>query len=358
MRILFALDSPAWPDSVNGAVITVHEYALELVALGHSVAVLGRLVTGGWRNLRLRLLAKASGQGLAMDTRAGYPVYRSWLVNKAVARVCAAFQPDVAVVFAGEMTPLARALEQAGPRIWLYHHAKSRFNDTGFNPSPTWGQMACSAFLADSYAARHGARPAVVPPFVRREKYEVPKTGNSVLFVNPIPDKGVDVALALAEYRPDVHFVFLESWSLSSDSLTRTRERTRRLRNVSWRPPTHDMRTAFSSARLVLIPSRVEEAWGRLPAEAACSGIPVLASAIGGLVESVGSAGRLVLPDAPMEDWFRAFGGLWDDPQAYERHALAARAMAQRQDSTPRRCALRMVAQLEGPPGLARAPAA
>ena len=355
MRILFALDAPAWPDSVNGAVITVHEYALELLALGHSVAVLGRLATGGLHNLRLRLAAKASGHGLAVDTRAGYPVYRSWLVGKAAAPVCAQFRPDVAVVFAGEMTPLARALERAGPRIWLYHHAKSRFLDAGFAPSLTWGQMACSAFLADSFAARYGARPIVVPPFVRREKYQVAKTGRSVLFVNPIPDKGLDVALALAEHRRDVHFVFLESWSLSNDSLARTREQTRRLQNVSWRRPTHDMRTAFSGARLVLVPSRVEEAWGRLPAEAACSGIPVLASAVGGLVESVGSAGRLVGPDAPIEDWFQAFAGLWDDPQAYERYAEEARAMAQRQESTPRHCALKMAALLEGLPAQATA---
>ena len=352
MRILFALDAPPWPDSVNGAVITIHEYAIELIKLGHRVAVLGRFSPAGWHSLLLRVTAKANGTGIAKETRAGYPIYRSWAVCEAASVVCADFRPDVAVIFAGEMNPLAKALAQSVQRIWLYHHSKSRFLDASFQPSPAWGQMACSSFIADAYAAEHGSRPAVIRPFIRREKYEVPKTGESVLFVNPIPDKGVDIALALAEHRPDVNFIFLESWSISNDSRSRLKERTQRLKNLTWRRATSDMRAAFCSTRLVLVPSRWEEAWGRLPGEAYCSGIPVLASAIGGLRESVGSGGRLVSPQASVEEWLQHFSAIWDDQQAYAQYARAARAMAEDEGARPEVCAHRMLEVLGRTPSL------
>lgn len=346
MKILFALDAAPWPSSVNGAVITMHEYALELIKLGHQVAVFGTLSDSGWRSLLLRVIAKANGTGIARDERSGYPIYRSWAVCEAASGVCADFKPDVAVVFAGEMTPLALALERTGSRIWLYHHTISRFLDAGFQPKPDWGQMACSAFIANAYAAAHGSTPAVVRPFTQREKYHVPRRGNSVLFVNPIPDKGVELALDIAEYRQDVKFIFLESWTISNESLLRVRGRARRLSNITWQRPTDDMRAVFSSTRLVLIPSRWEEPWGRLPREAYCSGIPVLASAIGGLVESVGSGGRLISPSATVADWLAAFSAIWDDQAEYERYSRAALAVSNQQESTPEICARAMVSLL------------
>ena len=63
------------------------------------------------------------------------------------------------------------------------------------------------------------------------------------------------------------------------------------------------MAREYAQARILLVPSVWEEAWGRVVTEAQLSGIPVLASAIGGLPESVGPGGILVPPGSDVEVW-------------------------------------------------------
>ncbi len=63
------------------------------------------------------------------------------------------------------------------------------------------------------------------------------------------------------------------------------------------------MKQVYRSAKLILMPSMWEEAWGRVATEAQFSGIPVIASNRGGLPESVGPGGVLLDPDGPLEPW-------------------------------------------------------
>jgi glycosyltransferase involved in cell wall biosynthesis len=75
------------------------------------------------------------------------------------------------------------------------------------------------------------------------------------------------------------------------------------------------MRRIYQSARIVLVPSILNEAWARVVTEAQISGIPILASDRGGLPESVGPGGILVDPDADISDWEKALSRLWDVKQ-------------------------------------------
>jgi len=83
------------------------------------------------------------------------------------------------------------------------------------------------------------------------------------------------------------------------------------------------------------MPSQWEEAWGRVATEAQLSGIPVLASRIGGLPESVGPGGILVEPTAPLDDWLAALSRMWDDKQQYEALAQEAPKYSQRPQIQP-----------------------
>ncbi|HBX93691.1 MAG TPA: glycosyl transferase family 1, partial [Hyphomonas sp.] len=47
------------------------------------------------------------------------------------------------------------------------------------------------------------------------------------------------------------------------------------------------------------------------------SGIPCVATKIGGLSESVGEGGILISPDATIDDWVSAVRKLWDDQGFY-----------------------------------------
>jgi glycosyltransferase involved in cell wall biosynthesis len=81
----------------------------------------------------------------------------------------------------------------------------------------------------------------------------------------------------------------------------------------------------------------LEESWGRVASEAQVSGIPVIASATGGLPEAVGPGGILIEPGAPLAQWVRALRSLWDEPAFYAQLSGRARAHAERPEGDPQR---------------------
>jgi hypothetical protein len=75
------------------------------------------------------------------------------------------------------------------------------------------------SILPTSMRENLGISPIRVPPLVRPECYQVESRRKNVTFVCPVPKKGLDIAIALAERRPDIPFVFVESWPLGSPRL-------------------------------------------------------------------------------------------------------------------------------------------
>jgi glycosyltransferase involved in cell wall biosynthesis len=113
--------------------------------------------------------------------------------------------------------------------------------------------------------------------------------------------------------------------------------------NVTIRDNTADARTIYRDTRVLLMPSSYES-WGRCAVEAACSGIPTLASPTPGLLEALDSAGnfmhvavselpesgiaaRLVPEQGPVELWQDALGRL-DDADYYTQRSEAAKRRA------------------------------
>jgi glycosyltransferase involved in cell wall biosynthesis len=192
--------------------------------------------------------------------------------------------------------------------------------------------LATSRDLARRFAEEFGLVAQVIPPLVRRDRYEVEPRRENVTFVCPLPEKGLDIALGLAARRPDIPFVFVESWGLHAVRRLGLNRSLRATPSVTCRRPTADMRTVYRDARVVLVPSRLPEAWGRVVSEAQVSGIPALASDCGGLPESVGRGGILVDPDAGLEEWERALARMWDDETEYQRLVERAKEHSRRPD--------------------------
>jgi glycosyltransferase involved in cell wall biosynthesis len=90
------------------------------------------------------------------------------------------------------------------------------------------------------------------------------------------------------------------------------------------------MKAIFRQTRLLLAPSRWEEAWGRVASEAQCSGIPVVGSSRGGLPEAIGPGGTVLDYDAPLAEWVGAVRRLWSDPASHAAVSAAARAYSLR----------------------------
>jgi glycosyltransferase involved in cell wall biosynthesis len=83
------------------------------------------------------------------------------------------------------------------------------------------------------------------------------------------------------------------------------------------------MRVVYASSRLVVVPSRVEETFGRVAAEAMVSGIPCVVSDRGGLPQVVGDTGKIVEDVESIDAWIDAIGGALKnhDSEAQKRRA-------------------------------------
>ena len=103
-----------------------------------------------------------------------------------------------------------------------------------------------------------------------------------------------------------------------------------RLPNVRFSRLVSDVRQIYKDAKIVLVPSQVDEAWGRVVSEAQCSGIPAVYWRSGGLPEAAGDAGICLEKTAPAGEWVNAINELWTNTETFNRLSATARATAEK----------------------------
>jgi glycosyltransferase involved in cell wall biosynthesis len=319
MRLLFANPHPYLPDTTSGRDVSIHEQALRWRAEGIEVGV----------------FCERAGTGTVFerDVALGYPVYRTGNPVAGFGAVLAHWKPDVAIYpFAPPSFPLLTLGLQTGVKAVL-HVTNVEGADLASSPlaRPEIMLIAVSDFAARRIETLLGTRPPVVPPLIEPERYRVAqpmgsKTGDAVLLVNPSLRKGIELFFRMAEARPDIPFLAVESWTVHDAWRTVLMNRARALHNVELWTPVEDMREAYARARLILMPSVHEETFGRVVAEAQLSGIPALVSDRGALPETLGGGGLVVPLDAGIDAWLEALDRLWSDPAVYGRCAAAALA--------------------------------
>jgi glycosyltransferase involved in cell wall biosynthesis len=327
MRILFANPHPYLPESTSGREISIHSLALRWGAQGIAVAVCAERAS--------------AGGAFARDEALGYPVYRVAKPLAGFGAVLAEWRPSVAIYPFGPLSlPLVALGLQAGVKAAL-HVTNIESSDLAANPlaRPEIALVANSDFTARRIETLLGIRPPVVPPLIEPERYRVERAGDSVLLVNPSLRKGAELFFRLAEARPEIPFLAVESWPIGGAWRTVLMNRARALGNIALWPVVEDMREAYARARLVLMPSVHEETFGRVVAEAQVSGIPALVSARGALPETLGQGGLAVPLDAGLDPWLQALDRFCTDPAFYTQCAEAALAESTRGDRAPDRIA-------------------
>lgn len=332
LRILIASCHPYIPELRGGAQSSTHELALALRKRGHAVAVVAGLAGSGWFGFVRRVGLKVPGRAWVFDRQLGYGVYRTWFPARQIVPMCHHFGPDVVMLQSGFPVTLAQALAPTGiPMVVYLHNVET--DDLGGNPTALGNLtfIANSRFTADRFARDYGISSHVIYPMVDQARYATPTTRENVTFINPHPHKGVDIALGVAQACPDIPFVFVRAWTLSSHEEIELFDRLRGLPNVSVIGPTSDMKDVYGKCRIILAPSRWEEAFGRIAAEAHISGIPVVGSNRGGLPEAIGPGGVTLDIEAPVVQWAAAIRRLWQDEQHYAELSQAALRYAQRE---------------------------
>jgi glycosyltransferase involved in cell wall biosynthesis len=181
--------------------------------------------------------------------------------------------------------------------------------------------LAVSEFVRGVLKKRFGRESHVLYPLVDFDRYRTPRREEFVTMINPVPVKGLEVALALAESLPQQEFLFVEGWRTHPAIV----QRIERLPNATYLSKQIDMRTVYGRTRVLIVPSQWQEGFGRVVLEAQASGIPVIASRTGGLPEAVGDGGILIDDYANPVRWLSALQGLLEDRSAYR--ALSEKAI-------------------------------
>lgn len=336
MKVLFAGGNGYTPEFSGGVQSSTHHLVEQLKAHGHEASVLAALFGDGMFGFKARAKMKLTRQRAVIDTVPGYPVVRAWFPWEAARFAVQKLKPDVAVVQCHKSVPIGKALEAEGVPLVVYLR-NVEFHELGGDLGELGSAryIANSEFTARTYHQRFGITSTVIPPTINPAHYATSTTGDFVTLINPYDEKGFELAVRIAGRCPDIPFLFVESWKLSDEHRASIENTIAPLGNVRLESRTNDMKTVYGRTRILLAPSKWEEAWGRVASEAHCSGIPVVGSRRGGLPEAIGSGGVVLDYDAPLDVWVGAVRCLWDDQREHHRLSEAARAFSQRPQLDP-----------------------
>jgi len=194
-----------------------------------------------------------------------------------------------------------------------------------------------------NYVLKHWKRESkIIKSLVEVKNYIIEKKNfnpyeNKLIFMfNPLKRKGGLIFKEISEKLPSENFGTVLGWSSLKDdrcSWNFSEEYIKRItesegsifdgslpdyihfdkcKNVTIFKSEDDPRILYEQIRILLIPSQWEEAFGRIAIEAMSNGIPVIASNVAGLKDSVSSGGILLEKDN-IDDWVNEIELLSDE---------------------------------------------
>jgi glycosyltransferase involved in cell wall biosynthesis len=309
-KLLFFVIHGYLPDAVGGSERSFHSL---FVALAQ----------GGWT---VEVVCAHREATTVTDWTLGYRCQRvpAGQVMAAVAQRIDDLQPDL--VMAGPnrtVLPLLEPLAAAGIPAFFYSRMIEDLGD-GFVFPPGMSVIANSEVNVRHLARHHRHPIGLVPPTIDPGHYLTEgRVGEFVTFVNPIPVKGLEVAVEIARRLPEVPFLFVKGrWA--SARIEPDLSAAAVLPNVEIWPTQTDMRTVYRRTDILLFPSQWEETAGRVIIEAQLNGIPVVASPVGGVPAQVGEGGILVADKTDPAQYAAAIERLRGDRGLHERMSRRA----------------------------------
>lgn len=348
MKILFATNFFYLPQRTGGSESSTHDLCHELLARGHEVAVVSAIKKFNFLWFKGRIKSKIKKTKFSIDSVMKYPVFRGYGIKENIGEVIMRFDPDIVVVQAGQPFEIVNAVSKLEVPVVLYvRDIDFKDNKEGLEINKYLKVVSNSNFTSSRFKEKIGLDSLVLPPLVDFKKYRILNKGEAVIHIGLSPMKGIDISFHLAKSRPDIPFVFVESWPLPKAVFQGYQEKAQKLGNVKVLKRRKNMKEVYSQGKVLLAPSIWEEAWGRVVTEAQSSGIPVIASNRGGLPESVGDGGVIVPHDADMGVWEKALSHVWDDSSAYADLSASAVARCRRDDVAKDKIIEKFIAYLQ-----------
>ena len=328
IRILFAVDRGAFPYHVGGDGTVAHTLLGELSKRGIDCEFFGsRRKSEKLDESKLDVSVEYTKDSIKYNLGYTATMAKGEFLE-AYREKLQSFSPDFVFSQLDKSKEILEIAHDHGARKILYIH--DAFYPENFRAldGPIDIILSSSNFIRDLVRKKYKKSSVTFyPPFIS-DQFKTETTKEYVTFINPHEMKGFNTALRLAYACPDRRFLFVEGWGVAPGSKEAIEKA---LPNAMFMYRQTDMKNVYGKTRVLIVPSRCEEAFGRVVVEAQVSGIPVVASNRGGLPESVGSGGLLIDDYTNVDDWINALEKL-DDDQVYESFSNEARANTERFD--------------------------
>lgn len=334
MRILYASERPPYPFFLGGAARCAHkllhtltgELNVECAAVGSSDYTTTPWAFPSDSEFEALEIRGAEHVGRTGTIDCGYPIRVFGDFENTLSRFIDDFRPDVIwsqLEGASNVLGLGNA---KGIRGLLFVH-DAEFDVHELRTIASLGcQVVCSSgFLAEKAGKVIGRTAHVVYPCPETKFGVVGDAHGHITMINPHRVKGIQTFFEIARRMPDENFLLVESWRLTDQGLADLEEHLAKAPNVRFLRRVSDMRQIYAKTKLLLVPSTWEEGFGMVAVEAQSCRIPVIASARGGLPESVGDGGSLVDDYLNADAWVETIGNVLKDAERYA--AFATRAM-------------------------------
>lgn len=196
------------------------------------------------------------------------------------------------------------------PVVHLVHNDKQLSYNKVFDSGAAGLAVANSDWIRKT--VKRGIDSIVVYPPTIPERYAVKTTKKYITLINMNEAKGGKVFWQLARIFPEREFLGVKG--AYGEQVGYEKD----LPNVTIMENTPDIQKIYKKASIIIMPSSYES-WGRVGMEAACSGIPVIASPTPGLTESLDYAGIFADPD-DIAGYVEAIKML-DDKETYDKYS-------------------------------------
>ncbi len=359
MRILLASTASYVPPR-GGSTRSNLRWLDALASNGHLCRVVASSTSGtgvelkeqGYASPQVNGQAEIGHHGSIEVHSARHPAQRATLLREQIHE----FQPDWVLVSSEDLAQvlLREAVASAPGRVVYLAHTPQfyPFGPESWNPNRegTDAVRSCSAVVAisrtmceymEKYTGCHAT--LIHPPMYGEGPYPQYRNFGSGYFtiINPCAVKGISIFRDLVARFPALPFAALPGWGTTAAD--------RASLPVTWLPNTRNIDEVFRRTRVLLVPSLWLEGFGLVVIEAMLRGIPVVASAWGGLLESkLGTRfsepvvpveryepvfderamPRAIIPPQNLEPWAAAVHTLATHKTVYETESGASREAA------------------------------
>jgi glycosyltransferase involved in cell wall biosynthesis len=346
-KLLFVSTRPFYPDSSGGAQQSSLYLFEKLQQLGWDIEVICGLSLRSSLFGKVALESLLKGQGLSLtmkDDHLGYPCWRRVMKFSADQEWIAlldqrltAYQPDTVIGYSSSNCPLLNHAAKRGFPSFYFVRELSGI-ESGQRIPDHIHAIANSPFTASKTQSVTNNQVGIVLPFIDRERYQANRRDRRyITFINPVPEKGVGLAIEIARRLPNEKFLFVKGkWTrYSKDHQESFIRDAYDLPNIDVISHQCDMRSIYQFTDILLVPSQFTETFGRVIVEAQVNQIPVIAAHIGGIPYTLGKGGILVDPINNVDGYIDAIRRLRSSENEYQIIANLAYENSQRTEFNP-----------------------